>query len=102
MKKEEILEKSKNENSYLDEMQRSELIKGFGVAGIVVVVLCVVFSVIKALQGKPFYEFGVILFGYMSASGLYSYIKTKKRQFLIQGIACGITGVIVFAGYFIA
>lgn len=102
MNREEILEKSKKQNSYLDEMQRSELIKSFGFAGSVVAILCVVFSVTKALQGKPFYEFMVILFGYMSAIGLYSYTKTKKKHFLIQGIAYGLTGVIGFVGYFFA
>lgn len=81
-------------------MQQSELKNSFGFGGVVVAILCIVFSIIKALQGHRFFEFGVILFSYMSATALYSYIKTKKRQFLIQGIAEGIAGVLGFIRYF--
>jgi hypothetical protein len=99
--KEEILAKSRKENSYLDEMQQSELRNGFGFGGAVVAILCVVFSVIKALQGQHFFEFGVILFAYLSATALYSYRKTRKKQFLLLFIAEGITGLLGFIGYFV-
>jgi uncharacterized membrane protein YjjP (DUF1212 family) len=100
MDKKDILSKSRKDNSYLDEMQQSELRNGFGFGGVVMAILCVVFSIIKALQGQRFFEFVVILFAYMSATALYSYLKTRKKQFLIQTIAEGITGVLGFIGYF--
>jgi hypothetical protein len=100
MDKEEILAKSRKDNSYLDEMQQSDLRNGFGFGGVVIAILCVVFSVIKALQGQRFFELVVILFAYISATGLYSYMRTRKKRFLIQGIAGGITGVMGFVSYF--
>lgn len=101
MNKEEILAKSRKDNSYLDELQQSELRNGFGFGGIVVAILCVVLSVIKALQGQRFFEFIVILFAYMSATAMYSYMKTRKKFFLIQSIANGIVFIIGFVCYFI-
>ncbi len=100
MDKETILEKSRKENVYLDEMQQSDLKNGFGLGGVVVAILCFVFGIIKALQGQHFFEFTVITFAYLSATALYSYTKTAKKKFLIQGIAEGITAVIGFIGYF--
>jgi hypothetical protein len=100
MDKEKILAKSREDNSYLDEMQQSEIRNGFGFGGVVVAILCFVFSAIKALQGQRFFEFIVILFGYMSATSLYSFAKAKKKSFLIRGAACGIVTVIGFAAYF--
>ena len=100
MDREEILSKSRKDNSYLDEMQQSELRNGFGFGGAVVAVLCFVFSVIKVLQGQHFFELIAILFAYLSATALYSYRKTRKKQFLIQFIAEGITGLLGFIGYF--
>ncbi len=100
MDKEEILAKSRKENSYLDEMQQSELKNSFGFGGVTVAILCIVFSVIKAMQGHRFYEFGVILFGYLSATALYSYRKTRKKNYLIQGIAEAIAVILGFVGYF--
>lgn len=94
MKKEVILEKSRRDSSYLDEKEQRELSSGFGFGGIVVAILCVIFSMIKVFQQESFYEFGVILFGYISSTSLYSYARTKKKHFLIQGIA----GAIALAG----
>lgn len=101
MRKEEILEKSRQENSFLDERQQQELSNGFGFGAIIVAILCIIFSIIKAVLKERFYEFGVIIFGYMAANAWYSYAKTKKKQFLIQGIACGITSILGFIAYFL-
>ncbi len=101
MDKKEILELSQKENAYLDEMQRSDVIKSFGVGGVAVAILCVVFSVIKIFQKQTFIEYGVILFGYLSAANLYSYIKTKKETLLIGGVACAITAITAFIAYFL-
>lgn len=101
MNKQEILEKSRQENSYLDEKQQVEIKEGFGFGGAIVAILCFVFSVIKVMQKESFFEFGVILFGYLAAIAWYSFTKTKKKSFLIQGIACGFTCILGFLSYFI-
>ena len=101
MDKKDILAKSRKDNSDLDELQQRETVYGFGFGGIVAAILCVVFSVIKALQGQRFYEFGAIVFAYMSATAFYSYNKTRKKRFLWSGIVYGIAVVTSFIGYFL-
>ena len=101
MDKEDILAKSRKDNSDLDEMQQREAVNGFGFGGVVVAVLCFVFSAIKALQGQRFYEFGAIIFAYMSATAFYSYSKTRKKRFLQSSIVYGIAVVTSFIGYFL-
>lgn len=99
MDKEAVLAKSRKDNSYLDEMQQSDLRNGFGFGGAIVAVLCVLFSLIRALTGKSFFEFGVILFGYMAAASLYSFFKIKRKHFLIRGIAECVACAAGFIGY---
>ena len=101
MNREDILERSRKDNSDLDELQQRETVYGFGFGGITVALLCFVFSVIKALQGQRFYEFGAIIFAYSSATAFYSWYKTRKKRFLWSGIVCGVHVVLSFIAYFL-
>lgn len=101
MKKEEVLARSKIENAYLDERELQEVGTSFGFGGIVICVLCVLFSIIKAVNGERFYEFGVIIFGYLWGTAWYNYKISRKRNFLIQGIACTIAIIGGFIGFFL-
>lgn len=101
MNREDILKKSREENDYLDEREQHEIHKSLGFGGVIVTILCVVLSVIKALQGRGFYEFGVIVFGYMSAFAWRSYAKTKKKNYLTQAIVFSFALISGFVGYFI-
>ncbi|MEG1947862.1 MAG: DUF6442 family protein [Lachnospiraceae bacterium] len=63
--------------------------------------LCVLFSILKAISGEHFYEFGVIIFGYLAGTAWYSYKISRKKNFLIQGIASTIAVVGGFIGFFL-
>lgn len=95
MNREEILARSRKQSGELDERVQYEMGHGFGVGGIAVAVLCILFSILRAVRGESFYEFGVILFGYIAACSTYNFFKTKNKIFLPQSIA---TALVTIAG----
>jgi uncharacterized membrane protein YjjP (DUF1212 family) len=101
MKKEEILKKSIEENRYLDEKQQREVLQSFGFGGIVVAILCVFFSIVNVMKGQRFYEFSIIIFGYLAGCAWSSYMKTKKKNFLIQVLACSFVTILGLVAYFL-
>ncbi len=101
MNKEEILKKSIEENRYLDEKQQNEVMQSFGFGGIIVALLCLFFCMMNAIKGKSFYEFTIIIFGYMAGYAWSSYRKTKKITFFIQAIAGTFVAILGFVSYFL-
>ncbi len=101
MNRDEVLRRSVNENSLLDEREQQESIKSFGFGGVIVAILCVFFSIVNAFRGQSFYEFGVIVFALLASTAWKSYISTKKKSFMVQGIICTLGVITNFAGYFI-
>lgn len=100
MSREDILRKSRDENGFLDEREREELGRSFGFGGGIVCLLCVVFAVARGLQGRSFYEFGAIIFGYLAGIMWRSYQITQKKAFFIQGVACGFVAVLGLVAFF--
>jgi len=101
MDKDEILKRSREENKYLDEREQQEVGNSFGFGGVIVAILCFLFSIIKAINGTHFYEFGVIIFGYLAGVAWHNYKITKKKNFLVQAIANSFAVVIGFIAYFL-
>ena len=101
MNKEEIINKAQNEQG-LDERERSVYGSSFGIGGVVMALLCVAFSAVAWIKGRPAYEFGVILFGYQAATQFHQYAKIKRRTYLIGAIACLVAALGGVAGYLIA
>ncbi len=104
MDKKEILEKNKqNHRNALDEREQRVYNASFGTGAVVVGVLCLIFSVVKAVHREPFYEFVVIIVAYLCTTFLYQYKKLKTPAYLIAGIAMGLAAVIAavlfFMGY---
>ncbi len=100
MNREEILKKSIEENRYLDEREQREVGNSFGFGGVIVAILCVFFSIVNALRGQNFYEFGVIIMGYLSGWAWRSYIIIKKKNYLIQSIASSFAAILGLVAYF--
>lgn len=100
MNKDDILKKSIEENKDLDEREKQEVSNSFGLGGAVVAGLCCIFSIIKAFKGQTFYEFGVIIFGYLAGNSWYSYKITKKKTYLIQAIACSFATILGLNAFF--
>lgn len=101
MEKEEILKKSRKDNEYLDEREEQEVGNSFGFGGVIISILCIIFSVLKAVNGERFYEFCVIVFGYLAGISWYNYKITKKKKILIQAISNSFAVILGFIGFFL-
>lgn len=99
MDKEEILARVKNQG--IDEREQQVMSQSFGFGAIVVVILCFIFSIIKAIEGQRFHEFAIIIFAYLSASNFYQYKKIGEKKYLIVGSFATITVILGFIGYFL-
>ena len=101
MNRDEILRGSRSikENSFLDEKEQLESFKSFGFGGVIIVVLCVFFSIINSFRGQSFYEFGVIIFAYMASTSWKAYLSTNKKYFMLQGIISSLGVIVTLVGY---
>ena len=101
MDKKEILEKNrkKNRNS-LDEREQRVYNSSFGIGAVVVGILCLVFSVYKAVRMYTFYEYVTIITAYLCTTFLYQYKNIRKPVYLIAGIGTGLAAVVCAVMYF--
>ena len=98
MNKDEILERAQKQRG-IDEREQRVYGDAFGFGSVVMALLCVVLSVVSALKGRSFYEFGVILFGYLSAVQFHQYSKLKIRTYFMGALACLIAALGGMAAY---
>ena len=95
MDKKEILERNKESSrKSLDEREQTVYNNSFGVGAIVVGVLCLIFSVFKAVHKEPFYELVSIITAYLCTTFIYQYRKLCKPVYLAAGIATGVAALI--------
>ena len=101
MQKEAILEKSRAENQYFDERERQEMRNSFGFGGAMVCCLCGLFSVIKTMQGEPFFDDCTILFGYLAGISWYQYRIATQKKALALGLASSLVAVIGLVSFLV-
>jgi len=99
VKKEDILIKAKNAG--LDEREAIIYLHSFGIGGIAVCILAVVFSVWNAIHGEQFYEFSAFVFAYLSATDFYKYKNLKNKLYLINSILTGVFTIILIVMFFV-
>lgn len=92
MKKEEVLEKSREEN----QDERNEIIRDKSLKWtlITMVVLSAVFAYLRAAAGQSTYDLAVVVCGSTSVSFLYRFFKMKQTQFLVMGILVAAAAVL--------
>ena len=101
MDKKEILEKNKEKNrNGLDEREQRIYNFSFGIGAVVVGILCLAFSVCKALNREPFYEYVAIITAYLCTTFLYQFKNLKKLRYLIPGIITGIASIACIVLFF--
>ena len=101
MDKKEILEKNKKKNrNSLDEREQRVYSSSFGMGAVVVGILCLVFSVYRALHRETFYEFVTIITAYLCTTFLYQYKNIRKPIYLIAGIGTGIAALFCAVMFF--
>lgn len=94
MDKNEILEKNKQKKrSSLDERERRVYNSSFGIGAVVVGILCLAFSVYRAVHREFFYEFVVIITAYLCTTFLYQYKNIRRPLYLIAGLGTGLAAV---------
>lgn len=87
MKKEDILRKSKNMR---DEREQSIEFHSFKFGGCVITVLIVAFSIWTVYRGGTIFGYAAVLFGYLSASQLFTFKKLKNKSALLVGCMASI------------
>lgn len=101
MDKKEILDQNKRQNrNTLDEREQRIYNASFGLGAVVVGVLCLIFSVYKAIHHQMFYEFAAIITAYLCTTFLYQYKNLKKTIYLIAGILTGTAAVLTAVLFF--
>ena len=101
MDKKEILEKNKEKNrNGLDEREQRVYNFSFGIGAVIVGILCLVFSVYKALNREPFYEYVAIITAYLCTTFVYQFKNLKRLRYLISGLVTGIAAVICIVLFF--
>ncbi len=101
MDRKEILEKNKEKNrSGLDEREQRVYNFSFGVGAVIVGVLCLVFSLYKALNREPFYEYVVIITAYLCTVFIYQFKNLKRLRYLISGIVTGVAAAVCMVLFF--
>lgn len=98
MKKEEILERARAEQS--DEMEQHFNDKSMLWIIVVLVVCCIVFSFTRLVQAQPVEDYLATINIAISVGSFYRCSKVKSYRYFFQGIAFGIGGVIFAIIYF--
>ena len=98
MKKEEILEKARAEQS--DEMEQHFNDKSMLWIIIVLIVCCIVLSFTRFVQGQAVWDHVATINLAISVGSFYRCSKVKSYLYFFQGIAFGIAGVMFTLLYF--
>ena len=94
MDKQAILDNNKkHQKNNLDERERKVYNRSFGLGAVTVGILCLVFSIYKALTHQPFYEYVSIITAYLATTNLYQFVMIKRIPYLITGIAAAAAAV---------
>ncbi len=101
MDKNEILEKNKEKNrNGLDEREQRIYNFSFGIGAVVVGILCLIFSVYKALNREPFYDYVAMITAYLCTTFMYQFKNLKKLRYLMAGAVTGIAAVVCIILFF--
>lgn len=100
MNKEEILEKSRQENRGGDERELQVKDKSMMWSYIVMVLIATVFTVIRSKQGLPMMDLSATVCASVCAAMTYRFIKTKDKQYLIIAIITLIVAVTATVRFF--
>ena len=94
MDREEILEKAQAGKIGMDEREQQVLGLSFGIGGILMVLLCIVLTIVRLVNGQDVYDYMAIVFLYLAGMELHLYWRTRRRGAALLAAGCGL----VFAG----
>lgn len=100
MNKEEILEKSRQENQGGDEMELQVKDKSMMWSYIVMVLMAAMFTIIRSEQGLPMMDLSATVSASVCAAMTYRFIKTKSKGDLFIAIITLIVSIIATVRFF--
>ena len=87
MEKEEILEKSRNENKNQDLVEVEIIKKSSSISLLVVSILCTIFTIFEVHIGaKGYFAFQAIMFATVASQYIYKSVKLKRKSDIICAI----------------
>jgi hypothetical protein len=103
MTKEEILEKSRNENKRGDEMEKKILGDAMKYSYLAMILAAAIFAFIRAEKGYPIMDLPAVCCVSMFTNFMFRYVKTKEKFNLIMSLvmlaAAVISAVFFFMGH---
>ena len=103
MTKEEILEKSRNDNRHGDELDKKILSDGMKISYAAMIAAAAIFAIVRAVQGRSIMDLPAICCASVSANFIYRFLKTKEKFNLIIAvitlIIAVVTAVLFFMGH---
>ena len=90
MNREEILKKAQAGKIGMDEREQQVLGLSFGIGGILMVLLCVVLTIVRLVNGQDAYDYVAIVFLYLAGTELHLFWKTRRRGSALLAAGSGL------------
>lgn len=90
MDRDEILKKAQAGKIGMDEREQQVLGLSFGIGGILVVLLCVILTIVRLVNGQDAYDYAAIVFLYLAGMELHLYWRTRRRGSALLAAGCGL------------
>jgi phosphate/sulfate permease len=100
MNKEEILERSRQENRGGDERELQVKDKSMLWSYVVMILMAAIFSFIRSEQGFPMMDLSATVGASVCAGMIYRFVKTKEKQYLMIAIITLIIAVTATVRFF--
>ena len=90
MNRDEILKKAQAGKIGMDEREQQVLGLSFGIGGILMVLLCIVLTVLRLVNGQDAYDYVAIVFLYLAGTELHLFWETRRRGSALAASAFGL------------
>ena len=90
MERDEILKKAQAGNTGMDEREQQALGVSFGFGAILMVLLCVILTIFRLVDGQDAYDYVAIVFLYLAGTELHLFWKTRRKGTALAAAAFGL------------
>ena len=90
MDRDDILKKAQAGKVGMDEREQQVLGLSFGIGGILMVLLCLVLTIVRLVNGQEAYDYVAIVFLYLAGMELHLFWKTRRRGSALLAAGCGL------------
>ena len=90
MDRDDILKKAQAGKVGMDEREQQVLGLSFGIGGILIMLLCLVLTIVRLVNGQEAYDYVAIVFLYLAGMELHLFWKTRRRGSALLAAGCGL------------